>query len=84
MGLRRAAFLFDSQWPLVTSLHTTLYFWLDTHRECKNDQSWMNSFGRPMLALERELMMKSNAVQSNSKAIASELNVHTVLFSIKK
>jgi len=80
-----AAFLFDNQWPLVSSLQTTLFFWLDTHPECKNDQSWMNSFGIPILALEREIMLKSNAVRSISQAIASEIErAYGFIFDDKK
>lgn len=68
-----AAFLLCGQLPLVTSLHTTLHFWMESHPEYKNDQEWMTSFGRPMLALECELMTKACGVRANSRAIVQEI-----------
>ncbi|WP_423391700.1 glycosyltransferase [Burkholderia sp. LMG 21824] len=67
------AFLLDGKWPLVTSLHTTLHFWLESHPEHRQDAAWMASFGTPMLALERELMTKADAVRANSRAIVREI-----------
>lgn len=64
-----AAFLLDPIWPLVTSLHTTLHFWMESHPEFGHDRTWQENFGKPMLALERELMTCSHAVRANSKAI---------------
>jgi glycosyltransferase involved in cell wall biosynthesis/GT2 family glycosyltransferase len=67
------AFYLDRRWPLVTSLHTTLKFWLDTHDEKRNDDDWMNGFAVPMLSLEHELMVKADGVRANSKAIINEI-----------
>ena len=67
------AFLGTKSWPLVTSLHTTLRFWLDSHAEQLQDADWMASFGSPMLSLERVLMTQSNAIRANSLAIVSEI-----------
>ncbi|WP_415820753.1 glycosyltransferase [Bordetella tumbae] len=67
------AFLLDGAWPLVTSLHTTLHFWIASHPEKSADSKWMESFGTPMLSLERELMLKADAVRANSKAIVEEI-----------
>lgn len=67
------AFLLDGFWPLVTSLHTTLHFWMASHPEKSNDSKWMESFGTPMLSLERELMLKADAVRANSEAIIGEI-----------
>ncbi|WP_186063843.1 glycosyltransferase [Burkholderia gladioli] len=67
------AFLLDGKWPLVTSLHTTLHFWLESHPEHRQDEAWMTSFGAPMLALERELMTAADAVRANSRAIVAEI-----------
>jgi glycogen(starch) synthase len=64
-----AAFLLDGQWPLVTSLQTTLHFWLDSNSEHRQDDGWMQSFGLPVLAMEKELMLQSNAIRSISSAI---------------
>ncbi len=63
------AFLLDGQWPLITSLHTTLYFWLESHQQIANDKAWMRTFGRPMLEVEKYLMRHSHAVRANSCAI---------------
>ncbi|MCA8480457.1 glycosyltransferase [Burkholderia multivorans] len=67
------AFLFDGRWPVVTSLHTTLHFWIQTHPEYAADAAWMKSFGKPMLALEQEMMTRANAVRANSRAIVREI-----------
>lgn len=68
-----AAFLLHGQWPLVTSLHTTLHFWMESHPQMKRDASWNESFGTPMLALERALMTEAHAVRANSRAIVREI-----------
>ena len=68
-----AAFLLAGCWPLVTSLHTTLHFWMESHPEKKTDADWLASFGKPMLALERELMTHASAVRANSRAIVAEI-----------
>jgi glycogen synthase len=68
-----AAFLLDGQWPLVTSLQTTLHFWLDSHPEQQRDEGWMMSFGSPMLVMEKELMLRSNAIRSISSAIRRDI-----------
>jgi glycogen(starch) synthase len=68
-----AAFLMDGKWPLVTSLQTTLHFWLESHPKQRLDADWMASFGVPMLSLERALMTRAVAVRAISRAIASEI-----------
>jgi glycosyltransferase involved in cell wall biosynthesis len=79
------AFLLDDQWPLVTSLHTTLHFWLDSHPEHRQDEGWMQSFGLPMLAMEKELMLRSNAIRSNSSAIRRDIeSAYAFQFEDKK
>ncbi|XYJ11335.1 glycosyltransferase [Telluria sp. B2] len=67
------AFLLNGAWPLVTSLQTTLHFWLESHPESRANQAWMKSFGNPMLALEKKVMQESNAVRSISVAIARDI-----------
>ncbi len=67
------AFIIDHQWPLITSLQTTLQFWLDSHPELKNDIRWMNIFGEPMLATEKKIMLQSDAVRSISSAIKHDI-----------
>jgi glycosyltransferase involved in cell wall biosynthesis len=68
-----AAFLLEGRWPLVVSLQTSLRFWLEGHPELLNDRRWMDSFGTPMLALERELMEHANAVRAISHAIRRDI-----------
>lgn len=70
-----AAFLLNGEMPLVTSLQTTLHFWLESHPEYSKDQNWMDRVGEPMLRLEKEIMQGSNAVRSNSKSIAAEIEM---------
>jgi len=67
------AFLLEGPWPLVTSLQTSLRFWLNDHSELLDDRKWMTSFGGPMLNAERELMEKSNAIRSISQAIQVDI-----------
>jgi glycosyltransferase involved in cell wall biosynthesis len=68
-----AAFLLEGRWPLVVSLQTSLRFWLEGHPELREDRRWMAGFGTPMLALERELMEKANAVRAISGAIRRDI-----------
>ncbi|NHZ33268.1 glycosyltransferase [Massilia rubra] len=68
-----AAFLLDGRWPLVTSLHTTLHFSLQGRAELRDDPAWMARFGTPMLALEKELMQRSQAIRANSAAIRRDI-----------
>lgn len=68
-----AAFLFDGRWPLVTSLQTTLHFWLQSHAELRADRQWMQDFGTPMLALEKQLMLESQGIRAISAAIRDDI-----------
>ncbi|MDM0033287.1 glycosyltransferase [Variovorax sp. J22P271] len=67
------AFLLEKRWPLVTSLQTTLHFWLESHPQKREDGQWMLQFGAPMLTLERELMMHADGVRAISSAIRTEI-----------
>ncbi len=67
------AFLVAKRWPLVTSLQTTLHFFLESHPQLKGDREWMDSFGTPMLALEKEVMLGADAVRSISSAIREDI-----------
>lgn len=67
------AFLLSRHWPLVTSLQTTMQFWLDSHPEHRSDTAWMRSFGIPMLSLEAELMSRSDCIRSISAAIRRDI-----------
>lgn len=66
------AFLFAREWPLITSLHTTLAHYLDSATDRLIDHSWMQDFGKPMLALEERLVMNADAIRANSVAIRRE------------
>jgi hypothetical protein len=67
------AILLKGDWPLVTSLQTSLRFWLRSQSERLNDRNWMAVFGTPMLRLEQELMQKSSAIRSISHAIRQDI-----------
>lgn len=67
------AFLLARQWPLVTSLQTTLRFFLDHHPELESNPDWMRTHGTPMLALERELIGQSDLLRSISSAIRKDI-----------
>ena len=67
------AFLLNRGWPLVTSLQTTLHFWIDCHPEMRADQAWMASFATVMLNLEKKIMLESDAIRAISAAIARDI-----------
>lgn len=68
-----AAFLFERRWPLVTSLQTTLHFWLESHADKRADGDFMTAFGKPVLAMEQELMLGADGVRAISAAIARDI-----------
>jgi glycogen synthase len=67
------AYLVDRRWPLVTSLQTTMHFWLDTHPAQRADGNWMATYGTPLLRTEKRLMQESDAVRAISHAIRREI-----------
>lgn len=67
------AYLVDRRWPLVTSLQTTMHFWLDTHPEQRADGNWMAAYGMPLLRTEKRLMQESDAVRAISHAIRRDI-----------
>jgi len=68
-----AAVLRAKRFPLVLGLQTTLALWLESHPEKSGDARFMREFGRPMLALEREMIAKSHAVHAISNAIQRDV-----------
>jgi hypothetical protein len=67
------AFLLNGAWPLVTSLQTTLHFWIDCHPEMRADQAWMDSFATRMLNLEKKIMLECDGIRAISAAIARDI-----------
>lgn len=67
------AFLIDKKFPLVTSLQTTLEFYLSSNPEKRKDRDFFNSFVTPMLALERRMMKESDGIHAISQAIVDEI-----------
>ena len=68
-----AAFLIDKQWPLVTSLQTTLYFWLESLPEKRNNTEWMAAFVSPMLAQQAEARaQQAEACAQQAEACAQQ------------
>jgi glycogen synthase len=68
-----AAFLLEGDWPMVVSLQTSLQFWLQTHPELLSNTNWMQSFGTPMIRMEKELLQGCDAARSISKAICRDI-----------
>ena len=68
-----AAVLRAGSFPVVLGLQTTLALWLESHPEKSGDEKYMREFGRPMLALEREMIVKSHAVHAISNAIRRDV-----------
>jgi glycosyltransferase involved in cell wall biosynthesis len=67
------AFLLDRRFPLVTSLHTPLHFYIDTNPKLRADHEYMANFIEPMLALERRMIEECDGVLANSRAIVEEI-----------
>ena len=66
------AVLQDGRFPLVTSLQTSLQLWINTSgRELS--KKWWRNVGTPMLAVETQLLLKSNALRAISRAIKVEI-----------
>ncbi len=59
--------------PCVTSLHTTLKIWLETHRDRVADEDFMAKFGYPMLALEKYMLRSSDGIHANSQSIVETI-----------
>jgi glycosyltransferase involved in cell wall biosynthesis len=71
--LEGIAFLEAGAWPLVTSLQTTMASYLDANRDKQADRHFMDSFARPVLALEKRLMRESGRIHAISDAIVTEI-----------
>ena len=67
------AFLEDGAFALFTFLQTTLAMYLDSNPERAADDDFMQSFGHPMLAIERRLVSEASGVIAHSDAIVSEM-----------
>ncbi len=68
-----AAVLREQAYPLVVGLQTTMAFWLQSHQDKVCDEAFMRSFGRPMVALERELIAGCDRVHAISPAIGRDV-----------
>jgi len=67
------AFVDDAGFPLVTSLQTTLRFYLDSNPHLRQDAAFMRDFAEPMLRMERLLLEKSDGIHAISEAITEEI-----------
>jgi hypothetical protein len=67
------AFLAQDEFPLVTSLQTTLRFYLDSNPHLKKDRAFMREFAVPMLRMERLLLERSDGIHAISDAITHEI-----------
>lgn len=67
------AFLHRRKFKLVTSLQTTLHFYLESNPDKAADANFLESFANPMLEIERRLMLESDGVHSISHSIAVEI-----------
>ncbi len=65
--------LLDGCFPVALSLHTSLGVWLESHQSQASDQTYMAEFARPMLGIEKHLMLSADAVHANSHAIVPTL-----------
>jgi glycogen(starch) synthase len=68
------AVLLDKRFPLVTSLETTLHFWLDSQTQRRSDLAFMTEFVRPMLGSELRILAESDGIHTISKAITADIS----------
>jgi len=67
------AFLVAKTFPLITSLQTTMASYLDANEEKRRDTTFLRTFAKPVLALEKRLMVESDRIHAISHAIVSEI-----------
>jgi glycosyltransferase involved in cell wall biosynthesis/GT2 family glycosyltransferase len=67
------AVLSEGRFPLVTTLHTTQHSWMSSNRELASDPSFIKDFGQQMLALEEHMLLESDGILANSRAIVEEI-----------
>lgn len=67
------AILRDARFPVIVGLQTTLRFWLDSHPDKFGDANFMRDFAKPMLALEKEVLARADALHSISHAIGRDI-----------
>jgi len=69
------AALVSKKFQVVTSLQTTLKFWLDSHPHMLASREFVEGFAEPMIGLERKLFQESAGIHAISAAIAHEIEV---------
>ncbi|MHB8972923.1 MAG: glycosyltransferase [Pirellulaceae bacterium] len=67
------AFLVHHKYKLVTSLQTTMKFYIDSNPDKAVDAEFLASFAKPMLALEKIVMLESDGIHAISKAIYADI-----------
>jgi glycosyltransferase involved in cell wall biosynthesis/GT2 family glycosyltransferase len=67
------AFLVAKTFPLITSLQTTMASYLDANEEKRRDTTFLRTFAKPVLALEKRLMVESDRIHAISHAIVGEI-----------
>lgn len=79
-----AAVLFDGRIPLVVGLQTPLALWLESNPEHHADPVFMAAIGRPLLALEKELLIGCAAVHAIGQAVMRDIEAkHEIDISSK-
>jgi glycogen synthase len=59
--------------PLVTSLQTTLHFWIESNPGIRANAIWVRDYAPLMLAGENRLLLESDGIHAISAAIATEI-----------
>ena len=66
--------LLGPDWPpLVTSLQTTLHFWIESNPGIRANAVWVRDYAPLMLAGEKRLLSESDGIHAISAAIATEI-----------
>ncbi len=67
------SFIVDAEFPVICALQTTMQHWLENQPERVVDDTWMQEFGKPIMAMEELIIRRAALLQGNSKAIVADI-----------
>ncbi len=67
------AFILAGEFPTILALQTTMMFWLESQPLRAADPEWMETFGKPILAMETMLIQRATLIHGNSRAIVRDI-----------
>jgi glycosyltransferase involved in cell wall biosynthesis len=63
----------DGRFPLIVALQTTMKFWLESQPLKLADKAWMETVGRPIIAMEEFILDHAALMHANSHAIVRDI-----------